>query len=547
MAVNIKRPGRPWSQPIIAHDNRNNPVTEKSFLDDKNWIAVDNSTNVDGGPNKPHDGKIGTMYVCWGLDQGQPPEVPTPPDPAFYPAVGQSIVVVKSTDGGKTWGGQVGGDDTPRRLSQKQTVAGIGCHVVVGPKGEVYATWYDNQLNVLFQAKSTDRGQTWTPAYPVAQITGIPSPFDGQNFRNLSIPTSAVDSKGNVYVAVSSEDGDGAPVVGGAEQLGEKLRDGKIGLHDLADVIRSRAGGNEEADKGQDKKDGSGADIIVFKSTDGGNSWTGPVRVNQDNPKADTDQFQPWIAVTPKGQVDISYFDRRNDPGNYFIDTYLSRSNDGGKKFKDVRASQMMWNPGLNPPISSSGEFIGDYQGLVANDEVAIPFWNDTQRANLSKGDPEYSQWQEVFAARIPNGARQGGPAGHCRDRVRPRTKFLKVHGRRLTLRGKRLKLRGLASDKSRCRSAKAGVRTVLIAVGRRQGPKRCRFLTSTGKLGRTVRCGKPVYLRAKGRRHWSFTAKRLPRGSYFVRIRSIDRSGNLERKKRRRGHGRNYLKLRLR
>ena len=52
-----------------------------------------------------------------------------------------------------------------------------------------------------------------------------------------------------------------------------------------------------------------------------------------------------------------------------------------------------------------SGKFIGDYQGLVADDEVAIPFWNDTQLNALPKSDPEHSPYQEVFAARVPEGA----------------------------------------------------------------------------------------------------------------------------------------------
>src|SRR5438128_407160 len=148
----------------------------------------------------------------------------------------------------------------------------------------------------------------------------------------------------------------------------------------------------------------------MFKSTDGGITYGKALRVNQDDPKSAADQFQPWMAITPKGQIDISYFDRRNDPSNYYIDTYLSRSNDGGKTFSDTRATQSVWDPEINPPISPSGQFIGDYQGIVADDNVAIPFWNDTQYANLPTSDSNYSPFQEVSAARIPNGAQFGGP-----------------------------------------------------------------------------------------------------------------------------------------
>jgi len=59
--------------------------------------------------------------------------------------------------------------------------------------------------------------------------------------------------------------------------------------------------------------------------------FSAPAKVNSDPTGDGFDQFQPQIAITRSGQVDISYFDRRNDPSNFFIDTYLSRSNDGGR------------------------------------------------------------------------------------------------------------------------------------------------------------------------------------------------------------------------
>jgi hypothetical protein len=61
-----------------------------------------------------------------------------------------------------------------------------------------------------------------------------------------------------------------------------------------------------------------------------------------------------------------------------------------------------------------SGKFIGDYQGLVADDEVAIPFWNDTQLANLPATDKEHSPYQEVFSARVPNGAEPPAEGTRC-------------------------------------------------------------------------------------------------------------------------------------
>jgi hypothetical protein len=405
MTVHTKRPGQPWSLPTTVHDNRVNALTSRLFLDDKNWIAVDNHTDVGGGPNAPRDGKIGTMYVCWSFD-----------GTGVVPL--QQIVVMRSRDGGRTWGGLIPGDNIPLPISQKTLISGIGCHLAIGPKGEVYATWYDNQLNALMQAKSTNRGALWTPAVPIAGISGINGPFGGEAFRNLSLPSTAVDGNGTVYVAAASRNAEGRPLLPNLFALGRQIKQGDLSLEALQELLQTDDSNNLA---GVDYKAGgdglgpmSGSDIVLFKSSNGGRSYSGPVRVNQDPRNGDADQFQPSLAVTPSGQVDVSFFDRRNDPANYFIDTYLARSEDGGRTFTDRRVSQRMWDPAVNAPTSVSGKFIGDYQGLVADDDVAIPFWNDTQLNNLPASDPEHSPYQEVFAARVPNGA-EAEPAAATR------------------------------------------------------------------------------------------------------------------------------------
>ena len=338
---------------------------------------------------------------------------------------------MKSVDGGKTWGGSRPGDNTPKAISQKTIISGIGCHLAIGPKGEVYATWYDNQLNALMQAKSTNRGRSWTPAAPIVGIAGVNDPFEGESFRNLSIPVSAVDPRnGHVYVAVASRNAQGNPLLPNVFAIGKLIKSGKLTTKDLLKEL-----GQDKANDiaGRDYKAGgdglgpmSGADIVLFKSVNGGRSYTGPVRVNQDPRNGDADQFQPWMAVTERGQINISFFDRRNDPANYFIDTWLARSNDGGKTFGDTRVSSQMWDPAVNAPTSVSGKFIGDYQGLVADDDVAIPFWNDTQLNNLPKSSKEHSPYQEVFSARVLNRPERAGVRSRCFPRrVRVGTRSL--------------------------------------------------------------------------------------------------------------------------
>jgi hypothetical protein len=151
------------------------------------------------------------------------------------------------------------------------------------------------------------------------------------------------------------------------------------------------------------------ADTLLVKSTNGGATWSEPIRVNQDAIGNGKDQFQPALAVTESGQLNMMWFDRRNDPQNYYIDTYFARSSDAGQTWTETRVTSMMWDPAINPPISPSGHFIGDYQGIVATDDAAIPFWQDTRLANLPTSNPHHSPFQQVFSARIPNSQEFGG------------------------------------------------------------------------------------------------------------------------------------------
>ena len=337
--------GRTWSGPTAIH-NHNGGLLKDFFLDDKNAMAVDNYTQagpVVGVKNKPGDGKVGTMYACWNLDD-------------TTSGLHQDIVVNTSADAGATW-------SQPIIVSVAQDLE-IGCQIAIAPSGAVFVSWFHYATTVagqpgqMFIVRSDNHGVSWTPPTPVAFVNPLPTKLPGSRFRNLSIPGMAISpADGAIYIT-------------------------------WADY--HTAGSTQDGD------------ILVAKSTNGGGTWT-TTRVNQDPIGNGKDQFQPQIAITGSGQVNISYFDRRNDPDNFFIDTYLSRSDNGGTTWNDIRVTQKMWDPSINPPISGSGEFIGDYQGLVADDDNAIPFWQDTHLAQLPTTDANYSRYQEVFSARVPN------------------------------------------------------------------------------------------------------------------------------------------------
>jgi hypothetical protein len=369
------RRGRTWSTRIPINAYPNEPA-QSSTLDDKNTFAVNNA-----GPD--HDGKTGIMVACWGKNYE-------------LDLLGrQAIACERSVDAGRSW------PDEPQTISAPQVPAGlpfgpfvIGVHVVADERdpNTFYAVWLDTLtgaldntgLSPMWFARTTDGAKTWEPAQVITRIQQIPGIFPRQSFRNLSLPIMAAGKGGELYVT-------------------------------YADYNPAPQPATDE--------DGGQADIKLMKSTNGGLTWTAPATVNQDGTNAD--QFQPYVRVTPRGQVDVSFFDRRldrpdppNHPGNFFIDTFLARSNDGGSTWRETRLSHDSWDPSINPPTSTSGEFIGDYQGLVADDCYALPFVNDTHLANDPSRDPAFdadkprSPFQQIVTWRVPNTRGMGGPNG---------------------------------------------------------------------------------------------------------------------------------------
>ncbi len=128
-------------------------------------------------------------------------------------------------------------------------------------------------------------------------------------------------------------------------------------------------------------------DIFLLKSTDGGVTWanpatgshTTPLRVNQDTPGNNKDQWFPWVAVHPTAgaaptRVDVVFYDRRNDANNHLAQTFLARSTDGGITWTEKVVSNFASN--FDNAFFGRGTFIGDYINMaIATDGAAYAAW----------------------------------------------------------------------------------------------------------------------------------------------------------------------------
>ncbi len=193
---------------------------------------------------------------------------------------------------------------------------------------------------------SGDGGATWSAPHLIATINDIPGTFANESYRNAPLPAVGVDpATGQLYVAWSD------------------FRTGD-------------------------------SDILLATSRDQGVTWSAPVRVNDDPLRDGANQFQPQLAVAPDGVVSVSFFDTRQDPKHHLIDVYLAQSTTHGASFlPNVRVTTQSWDPNVDLPRDYQGNgFIGDYQGLAADNAFVHPFWNDTRTGA-----------QEIFTAAVPS------------------------------------------------------------------------------------------------------------------------------------------------
>ncbi len=109
-------------------------------------------------------------------------------------------------------------------------------------------------------------------------------------------------------------------------------------------------------------------DIHFVRSTDGGLSWSAPVRVNDDPPGTDAWQWFGTLSVAPNGRIDAVWSDTRNSGSERVSELYYSFSTDGGESWSENVSLSESFDSWLGWPNQDK---LGDYYDMVS-DEVGV-------------------------------------------------------------------------------------------------------------------------------------------------------------------------------
>jgi len=118
-------------------------------------------------------------------------------------------------------------------------------------------------------------------------------------------------------------------------------------------------------------------DVFIVKSTDEGETWSAPVRVNNDSIRNGKEQFMSHFCVDPvTGAISVLFYDRRNYDDER-TDVYMARSTDGGATFTNTKISDSPFSP--QPEI-----FFGDYIGINSYNNLVTAMWMRLDEKDLS-------------------------------------------------------------------------------------------------------------------------------------------------------------------
>jgi len=211
--------------------------------------------------------------------------------------------------------------------------------LAVGPDGELYIVGAGYQYDILV-AKSTS---AQNPVNPVSWDSYAPVNLDGELTGWSNINPAGLVGQAWVDVDVSNGPGHGNVYV-------------------LASV--DRFSNNDPAD------------VMFAKSTNGGQTFSSPIRINTDQSTSNYQWFGT-MSVAPNGRIDAIWLDTRDASGGsqYWSALYYSYSNDQGETWSENEKLSESFDPHIGWPQQQK---MGDYFDMKSDNGGAHLAWANT-------------------------------------------------------------------------------------------------------------------------------------------------------------------------
>jgi hypothetical protein len=342
-------------------DERANRVCAFSFSTDggMTWSANVSIANASGGsfvgdPAVAIDGG-GTMYaVCQQYLSGG--------------SSGYSRMMI-STDKGESW-------SMPATVQNNPDKPWAGGGV---DDGVVFVSWLGNPGGIK---RSLDHGMTWGETQSLGRIihgTAIVTSTTGL----VHVPYNLDSQRNQLRYLRSTDNGDSwEQPVDLLPDMGTFCFQCNPRQHPIVGAGADPTGKIVAITWASDMPAGEGDDDVwLLYSKDGGETWTDPIRVNDNETRSR--QFEPWVAVDRHGRVHVAWTDFRNGQN----ETWYARSEDPTEGFEPN--IQVTDDAG-----SGNTDFLGDYKGIVVQGPDVLIVWQDTRN---DSGD--------IYFARAPGAA----------------------------------------------------------------------------------------------------------------------------------------------
>jgi hypothetical protein len=223
--------------------------------------------------------------------------------------------------------------------------------MAVGPEGEVYIVGAG--YNGVVVVKSTT---AQNPGFPVAWDDYYQVSLDGELTGWTQVNPAGLLGQADIDVDISDGSGRG-------------------NIYVLSSVERT--------------SNSDPADVMFARSTNGGTTWSNPIRINDDIGNNNYQWFGT-MSVAPGGRIDVVWLDTRDDnPGIYWSALYYSSSFDCGETWTTNQKLSIAFDPHVGWPDQ---EKMGDYFDMRSDDDYAHLAW-----ANTINGE------QDVYYGRIPH------------------------------------------------------------------------------------------------------------------------------------------------